>query len=184
MASRCPRAATRRSREIWLLKAAQDDETVYAGGDPGVLFESHDGGASWELNRGLWEQPTRGSWQAGGGGLCLHSIAPWPGDPDRLAIAISAAGVWLSDDRGETWRRGNKGIVPGYMPEEVREEYRRPVRPPPRARAAATRAAVHAVPRRRLPLRRRRASRWIDIAARPLPGDFAFPLAVDPADPD
>ena len=70
---------------IWVLVPGEDDGTVYAGGDPGVLFESRDGGASWELNRALWEHPTRPSWEPGGGGLCLHSIVPWPGDPDRLA---------------------------------------------------------------------------------------------------
>ena len=39
-------------------------------------------------------------WQPGGGGLCLHSIVPWPGEPDKLAVAVSAAGVWLTDDPG------------------------------------------------------------------------------------
>ena len=34
-----------------------DDDHLYAGGAPGVLFESHDGGTSWELNRAFWEQP-------------------------------------------------------------------------------------------------------------------------------
>ncbi len=177
-----PKGGDEALAKIWLLKAAQDDATVYAGGDPGVLFESHDGGATWELNRGLWEQPTRGSWQAGGGGLCLHSIVPWPGDPERLAIAISAAGMWLTDDGGQTWRRGNKGMVPRYMPEEAREE--------------TDDLCVHHV--ERAPLRPERlfmqfhggvyrsddgGESWIDIAGG-LPSDFAFPLAVDPADPD
>jgi hypothetical protein len=53
--------------------------------------------------------PDARDWQPGGGGLCLHSIATWPGEPDRLAVAVSAAGVWLTEDGGETWRRGNKG---------------------------------------------------------------------------
>src|ERR1044072_243798 len=107
---------------IWLIVAAQDESTVYAGGDPGVLFESHDGGATWALNEALWNHPTRESWQPGGGGVCLHSIVPWPGHPQRLAVAVSAAGVWLTEDGGERWERGNKGIVPRYVPEEAREE--------------------------------------------------------------
>ena len=106
---------------IWVLALAEDERSLYAGGDPGVLFESRDGGASWELNEALWEHPTRPSWQAGGGGLCLHTIVPWPGDPQRLAVAVSAAGVWLTDDGGASWRRGNKGVLPGYLPEDVRE---------------------------------------------------------------
>ena len=177
-----PKGGDEALSKIWLLAAAEDDTSLYAGGDPGVLFESHDGGDTWEINRGLWDQPTRESWQAGGGGLCLHSIAPWPGDPDRLAIAISAAGVWLTDDRGETWRRGNKGISPRYMPEEVREE--------------TNDLCIHHL--ERAPLRPERlfmqfhggvyrsddaGESWTTIADG-LPSDFAFPLAVDPADPD
>ena len=57
---------------IWVIVAGETDGTLYAGGDPGVLFESRDGGTSWELNRALWEHPSRQWWQPGGGGLCLH----------------------------------------------------------------------------------------------------------------
>src|SRR5207244_4516338 len=95
------------------------DGTLYAGGDPGVLFASRDGGESWELNRSLWEHETRSTWQPGGGGLCLHSIVTWPGEPERLAVGISAAGVWLSDDGGESWRAGNDGLVARYVPEDT-----------------------------------------------------------------
>ena len=59
---------------IWVMKAGEADGLVYAGGDPGVLFESRDGGATFKLNRGLFEQPSRPNWQPGAGGLCLHSI--------------------------------------------------------------------------------------------------------------
>jgi len=60
---------------IWVIEPAEDDDHLFAGGGPGVLFESRDGGMSWELNRGLWDQPTREKWSPGNGGLCLHSIA-------------------------------------------------------------------------------------------------------------
>src|SRR6185295_3769770 len=95
---------------------------LYAGGDPGVLFRSTDGGLSWELVRSLWEHPTRPDWTPGGGGLCLHSIAPWPGEPEKLALALSAVGVWLTDDGGATWRHGNGGLGARYLPEEQQEE--------------------------------------------------------------
>ena len=65
--------------------------------------------------------PTRPEWNPGAGGLALHSICPWPGDPQRLAVGISAAGVWLSEDGGETWRTGYTGLVPQYVPEEEQE---------------------------------------------------------------
>src|SRR3954469_9131225 len=38
---------------IWVIVPGEDEQTVYAGGDPGVLFVSHDGGTSFELHRPL-----------------------------------------------------------------------------------------------------------------------------------
>jgi hypothetical protein len=177
-----PEGGEQALERIWVLVPGEADGLVYAGGDPGVLFESRDGGESFELNRGLWEQPTRPKWRAGGGGLCLHSIVTWPGEPDRLAIGISAAGVWLTDDGGESWRRGNQGLVPRYLPEDTPED--------------EIGLCVHRL--RRSAARPERiflqfhggvyrsddaGETWNDIAPG-LPSDFGFPLAIDPADPD
>ena len=177
-----PRGGDAALKRIWAIVASDDGSRLWAGGDPGVLFESRDGGGSWELNRALWEHPTRPRWKRDSGGLSVHSIAPWPGDPDRLALAISAAGVWLTDDGGATWEHGNEGIVAGYLPEA--------------ARATAIDLCVHHI--ERAPLRPERlfmqfhggvyrsddAGRsWVDIAAG-LPSDFGFPVVLDPADPD
>ncbi len=167
---------------IWVITAGQADGLLYAGGDPGVLFESRDGGASWELNAALWSHPTRESWQPGGGGLCLHSIVPWPGDPNRLLVAVSAAGVWLTDDGGRSWRQGNRGLAARYLPEETRE--------------GATNLCVHHI--ERSPNRPERlfmqfhggvyrsddaGESWVEIGAG-LVSDFGFPLTLDPGDPD
>ena len=123
---------------IWVIEAGEADGLLYAGGDPGCLFESHDGGPTWSLNRGLWDHPTRPDWSPGAGGLCLHTIVPWPGDPDRLMVAISAVGVWLSDDRGATWRYSNNGIVPEYLPRIAQDA--------PPSTASTTSAARRAAP--------------------------------------
>ena len=177
-----PKGGDAALKRIWAIVASDDGSRLWAGGDPGVLFDSRDGGMSWELNRALWEHPTRPHWKRDSGGLSVHSIAPWPGDPDRLALGISAAGVWLTDDGGTSWRHGNEGIVADYLPET--------------ARATAIDLCVHHL--ERAPLRPERlfmqfhggvyrsddAGRsWVDIAGG-LPSDFGFPVALDPADPD
>jgi photosystem II stability/assembly factor-like uncharacterized protein len=157
------------------------DGTLYAGGDPGVLFESRDGGATWELNRTLWEHPTRPEWQPGGGGLCLHSIVPWPGDPDRLALAMSAVGVWLTEDGGQTWSHGNEGLIAGYLPEDappsltfcVHNLHRAPERP--ERMFMQFHGGVYRSDDA--------GSTWTGVDEG-LPSNFGFPLAVDPADPD
>jgi hypothetical protein len=82
---------------IWVIVAGEGG-ALYAGGDPGVLFESRDGGETWQLNRALREHRIDDDWQPGGGGLCLHSIVPWPDEPDKLSLAVSAAGVWHTEE--------------------------------------------------------------------------------------
>lgn len=185
-------------QRVWVIAAGERDGHIYAGGDPGVLFESEDGGERWRLNDALWEHPTRPFWQPGGGGLCLHSIATWPGDPDRLALAVSAAGVWITEDGGASWRQGNTGLVARYLPEEVPEEIRARFEQSGRAaeRAGVPPLCVHRL--HRAPLRPERmfmqfhggvyrsddaGASWSEIGAG-LPSDFGFPLAIDPADPD
>jgi len=167
---------------IWVLAAGEADGSIYAGGDPGVLFESRDGGRSFELNRGLWEHPSRPRWQPGGGGLCLHSISTWPGHPERLAVAISAAGVWLSDDGGASWRNGNEGLVARYLPDDapsdqialcVHRLHRAPTRP--ERMFMQFHGGVY---------RSDDAGKSWQNIAEGLPSDFGFPLAIDPADPD
>jgi len=177
-----PEGGEKAVQRIWVIVAGEADGTLYAGGDPGVLFESHDGGESWELNRGLWEHPSHDTWQPGGGGLCLHSIATWPGDPRRLAVGVSAAGVWLTDDAGQTWRKGTEGLVARYLPEDT---------PPEQAALCVHRVHRATARPERMFLQFHggvyrsddAGASWNDIGAG-LPSDFGFPLALDPADPD
>ncbi|HWE21545.1 MAG TPA: exo-alpha-sialidase [Hyphomicrobiaceae bacterium] len=169
---------------IWVVQPGAAEAELWCGVAPAALFRSSDGGRTWALVEGLWKVPERVHWEGGAGGLCLHSICPWPGEPKRVAVGISSAGVWLTEDGGETWRRGVSGLVPRYLPEEAR---------------AATHAYcvhnMHRAPRQPATLYMQfhggvyrsddAGASWIDIGTgRGLPSDFGFPLALDPNDPD
>ncbi len=107
---------------IWQLALGQrEDDVVWAGVEPAALFRSADGGASFELVQGLWDHPHRPQWQPGGGGLCLHTVLPHPSDPSRVLIAISAAGVYVTEDGGESWRASNSGIRADFLPDPLPE---------------------------------------------------------------
>lgn len=178
-----PEGGEQALERIWVIARGARAGTLYAGADPGVLFESSDAGASWQINAGLWEQPSRPHWQPGGGGLCLHSICPWPQDPQRMAVAISAAGVWLTQDAGRSWQRGNSGLAPRYLPAEALgdENVALCVHHIERSVAAPERLFMqfHGGVYRSDDA----GESWVDIGAG-LPSDFGFPLALDPADPD
>ena len=53
--------------------------------------------------------------------MCLHTIIVDPSDPDRIFVAISAAGVFRTDDGGKTWRPKNRGLRSGAIPDEDAE---------------------------------------------------------------
>ena len=47
----------------------------------------------------------------------VHCILPHPTDLNRLHVAISAAGVFRTDDGGQTWMPKNKGTHACFLPE-------------------------------------------------------------------
>jgi photosystem II stability/assembly factor-like uncharacterized protein len=103
---------------VWhLAPSLSESDTVYAGVEDAGLFRSRDGGHSWHELPGLREHGSGSSWQPGAGGLCLHTIVQHPADPDRLMVAISAAGVFSSDDGGETWHAANRGLSSEEIPD-------------------------------------------------------------------
>src|SRR5690606_24202796 len=85
---------------IWQIAAGTEDDTLYVGTAPAAIFESHDDGGTWELNRGLWDHPHRPEWQPGFGGLAVQTIISDPGDAESLKVAISTGGVYQSADKG------------------------------------------------------------------------------------
>ena len=100
---------------VWHLEPSlTDPDTVYAGVQDAALFRTTDGAGSWHELAGLRRHGSGPHWQPGAGGLCLHTILLDPVDPQRIFIAISAAGAFRSEDAGESWKPITKGLVSPY----------------------------------------------------------------------
>jgi photosystem II stability/assembly factor-like uncharacterized protein len=107
---------------VWHLEPSlTDPQTVYAGVEDAALFRSTDGGATWHELAGLREHGSGPRWQPGAGGMCLHTILLDPRDPERIFIAISAAGAFRSDDGGRTWQPINQGLRSEQLPDPTAE---------------------------------------------------------------
>ena len=105
-------------KRVWHLEPSlRDPETVYAGVEDAALFESKDGGKSWHEIAGLREHGSGPKWQPGAGGMCLHTIIADPANPNRMFIAISAAGAFRTDDAGKTWTPINRGLRSEQIPD-------------------------------------------------------------------
>jgi hypothetical protein len=105
-------------KRVWHLEPSlTDPDTVYAGVEDAALFRTTDGGKSWHELSGLRKHDTGPKWQPGAGGMCLHTILLDPSNPQRMYIAISAAGAFRTDDGGQTWRPINRGLHSQYIPD-------------------------------------------------------------------
>jgi hypothetical protein len=103
---------------VWHLEPSPaDPDQIYAGVQDAAMFKSDDAGASWHELPGLRQHETASNWQPGAGGLCLHTILIDPTKPDRMFIAISAAGAFKSEDAGHTWRPINRGLKSSGIPD-------------------------------------------------------------------
>jgi photosystem II stability/assembly factor-like uncharacterized protein len=114
-------------KRVWHLEPSLTEaETVFAGVEDAALFKSTDGGTTWvELSglrgEGKGTDTLAPKWQPGAGGMCLHTIIIDPTNPDRMYIAISAAGAFRTDDGGKNWKPINKGLVSDFMPDPTGE---------------------------------------------------------------
>ena len=107
-------------KNIWQIALGRPEEpdVLFCGVEPAALFETRDAGETWSLVQGLFDHPHRPRWMPGNGGLALHTIVLDPRDNQRMYVAISAGGVYRTDDGGLSWTPQNQGIRATTMPEK------------------------------------------------------------------
>ena len=106
-------------KTVWALESGGPDnaDELWCGTIPGGLFHSVDGGATWSFVDSLWNHPDRKFWVGGGADYPgIHSVVVDPRNPDVVRIGVSCGGVWVSEDRGGTWRCYGEGMRAEYMP--------------------------------------------------------------------
>ncbi|WP_433382120.1 WD40/YVTN/BNR-like repeat-containing protein [Actinoplanes sp. CA-142083] len=168
-------------KRIWHIEPSRTDpDVVYAGAEDAALYRSTDGGASWTELTALRTHETGPRWQPGAGGMCLHTILLDPVNPDRIFVAISAAGAFRSDDAGKSWQPINRGLRSGGIPDEDAE-----------VGHCVHRLAMH--PSRPDVLFMQKhwdvmrtddaGGNWREISG-DLPTDFGFPIAVHAHEPE
>jgi photosystem II stability/assembly factor-like uncharacterized protein len=168
-------------KRVWHLEPSlTDPDTVYAGVEDAALFRTTDGGKSWHELSGLRKHDTGPKWQPGAGGMCLHTILLDPSNPQRMYIAISAAGAFRTDDGGKTWRPINRGLHSQYIPDPNAE-----------VGHCVHRIAMH--PSRPSTLFMQKhwdvmrtddaGELWLEVSGN-LPTDFGFPIDVHAHEPE
>jgi len=166
---------------VWHLEPAlTDPDTVYAGVEDAALFRSVDGGQEWQELSGLRDHDTGPKWQPGAGGMCLHSIILDPTNPDRMFVAISAAGAFRSDDAGKSWRPITRGLKSDGIPD-----------PDANVGHCVHRIAIHPTRPDVLFMQKHwdvmrsddAGESWYEISG-DLPTDFGFPIDVHAHEPE
>lgn len=169
--------------KVWHIKPAGNDKpgVLYAGVEPAAFFISNDNGETWQLNESLYDHPHRADWFPGAGGLCLHTILPDPGDPERIYVAISTGGCYRTDDGGKNWTPYNRNVRADFLPDKLPEYgqcvHKIVMHPDnPEVLFQQNHCGVYRSDDR--------GENWIDIGEGKLPSRFGFPIAVHPQQPD
>jgi len=166
---------------VWHLEPSlTDPDSAYAGIQDAALFQTTDGGQTWRELPALRNHPSAAAWQPGAGGMCLHTILLDPSHPGRIFIAISAAGVFRSDDAGESWRPINRGLRSEQIPDPTAEVghcvHRIAMHP--------SRPSVLFMQKHWDVMRSDDAGEsWTDVGGN-LPTDFGFPIDVHSHEPN
>jgi photosystem II stability/assembly factor-like uncharacterized protein len=181
-AVRFPEESKLSLEQIWQIMPGRADEPdrLFAGVEPAALFESRDGGESWEAVDGLLKHEHRPQWMPGGGGLCLHTIVVDPTDKKRMAVAISTGGFYRTDDGGKSWKPRNNGVRAVFLPNKY-----------PEFGQCVHKVVHHRSRPERLFLQNHwglyRSDDWGDSwqdIANGVPSDFGFAMQVHPHDAD
>jgi hypothetical protein len=167
-------------KRVWHLEPSlTDPDTVYAGVEDAALFHSTDGGQTWQELPEL--RGVQGHlWQPGAGGMCVHTIVLDPSKPERIFVAISAAGAFRTDDAGTSWRPMNRGLrsegIPNPHAEVGHCVHRIALHP--------SRPSVLFMQKHWDVMRSDDASEsWHEVSGN-LPTDFGFPIEVHAHEPD
>ncbi len=168
-------------KRIWHLEPSLDDpDTVYAGAEDAALFKTTDGGKTWHELSGL--RAVKGDlWQPGAGGMALHTILLDSKNKNRIFAAISAAGVFRSDDSGKTWKAMNRGLKSQYVLPDPDAEVGHCVH---RIARHPSRSNVLFMQKHWDVMRSDNAGdSWHEISGN-LPSDFGFPVEVRAHEPE
>ncbi len=168
-------------KRVWHLEPSlADPDTVYAGAEDAALFKTTDGGRTWKELAGV--RSVKGHlWQPGAGGMGLHTIVLDPNRPERIFIAISAAGVFRTDDAGQTWQPTNRGLKSPFEIPDPDAEVGHCVH---RIAMHPSRPGVLFMQKHWDVMRSDDAGEsWHEISGN-LPSDFGFPIDVHANDPE
>ncbi len=168
-------------KRVWHLEPSlTDPDTVYAGVEDAAIFRTTNGGKTWHELAGLRGHESGSKWQPGAGGMGLHTIVQDATNPGRIHVAISAAGVFRTDDAGKTWAPKNRGLSSKYLPE-----------PAPEVGHCVHRIAMHPSRPNTLFMQLHwnimrsddAGDSWRKVSG-DLPSDFGFPVAVHAHEPE
>ena len=168
-------------KRVWHLEPSlTDPDTVYAGVEDAAMFKTVDGGQTWTELHGLREHGSGARWTPGAGGMCLHTIVLDPVNPDRMFIAISAAGAFRTDDGGASWTPINQGLRSSHIPD-----------PKADVGHCVHRIAMHRSRPNTLFMQKHwdvmrsddGGDSWREVSGN-LPTDFGFPIDVHAHEPD
>ena len=110
-------------KRVWHLEPSLDDpDTVYAGVEDAAIFRTTDGGkiVARAARAARPRHRARSGSPAPAACACTRSSSIRP-IPNRIYVAISAAGAFRTDDGGATWKPINRGLNSPYLPEPTPE---------------------------------------------------------------